>query len=403
MYETRWLYVDLNSYFASVEQQIHPLLRKKPIGIVPMLAETTCCIAASYEAKAFGVKTGTKVADARKMCPGIQFIEARHRIYVEYHNKIVEAVESCVPVTDVMSIDEVACELMGRENKLDNAKDLAMKIKSAIYKVGSQLHCSIGIAPSKYLSKVASDMQKPNGLTIIEKKQLPQILYSLKLRDFPGIGNGMEERLFKHNILTSEQLCSLDIHTMRKIWGGINGEKFYGWLRGEHIDTKTEGDKSIGHSHVLPPHLRNPSGAYSIGLKLLHKAAVRLRKKNLWVSQVAISIRYTDQTKWRDDAHISECQDTLTLNEAFKFLWNRRKNGTPLKISIRLLNLISENDRTFSLFDNKKRNKLSHTIDHINAKYGKNIIYSAATLPAKTAAPTRIAFTNIPDFSVDDE
>jgi len=96
-----WLFVDLNSYFASVEQQVRPELRGRPVGVVPMMADTTCCIAASYEAKAFGVRTGTIVADAKRMCPEIVLVEGRHEIYTEYHHRVVEAVESCVPVTAV--------------------------------------------------------------------------------------------------------------------------------------------------------------------------------------------------------------------------------------------------------------------------------------------------------------
>src|SRR5437868_11444945 len=103
-----WLFVDLNSYFASVEQQDRPELRRKPVGVVPMLADTTCCIAASYEAKAYGVRTGTIVADAKRLCPGIILVEGRHELYTEYHHRIVEAVESCLPVTAVCSIDEMA-------------------------------------------------------------------------------------------------------------------------------------------------------------------------------------------------------------------------------------------------------------------------------------------------------
>src|ERR1039458_373592 len=98
-----WLFVDLNSYFASVEQEARPELRGRPVGVVPMMADTTCCIAASYEAKAYGVKTGTVVGEAKKMCPDLVLVEARHELYVEYHHRIVEAVESCLPVTAVMS------------------------------------------------------------------------------------------------------------------------------------------------------------------------------------------------------------------------------------------------------------------------------------------------------------
>ena len=119
-----WLFVDLNSYFASVEQQVRPELRGRPVGVVPMMVDTTFCIAASYEAKAFGVRTGTIVADAKRMCPEIVLVEGRHEIYTEYHHRVVEAVESCVPVTAVCSIDEMACRLIGRERPLLNAIDL---------------------------------------------------------------------------------------------------------------------------------------------------------------------------------------------------------------------------------------------------------------------------------------
>ncbi|MDE3199587.1 MAG: DNA polymerase, partial [Acidobacteriota bacterium] len=142
-----WLFVDLNSYFASVEQQVRPNLRNRPIGVVPMLADTTVCIAASYEAKAYGVKTGTVVADARRLCPGIEFVEARHEIYVEYHHRVIEAVESCLPVSAVLSIDEMACRLLGRERPLLAALELGRLVKARIReRAGSQLRSSVGLA-----------------------------------------------------------------------------------------------------------------------------------------------------------------------------------------------------------------------------------------------------------------
>ena len=163
-----WLFVDLNSYFASVEQQVRPELRGRPVGVVPMMADTTVCIAASYEAKAFGVRTGTVVADAKKMCPEIVFVEGRHEIYTEYHHRIVEAVESCLPVTAVLSIDEMACRLMGRERPLLAAMELGRKVKARILeRVGPMMRSSVGLATNRYLAKVASDMEKPNGLVAL--------------------------------------------------------------------------------------------------------------------------------------------------------------------------------------------------------------------------------------------
>ncbi|RPI67424.1 MAG: DNA polymerase, partial [Ignavibacteriae bacterium] len=178
----RSLFIDFNSYFASVEQQTRPELRGKPVAIVPVMADTTSAIAASYEAKAFGVKTGTKIAEAKQMCPGLQLVQARHGIYIEYHHRLVEAVESVIHVERVMSIDEMACSLTGRMCKRENAVELAHEVKRVIARdVGEFMKCSVGIAPNDYLAKTATDMMKPDGLVVIEQEDLPNVLYSLEL------------------------------------------------------------------------------------------------------------------------------------------------------------------------------------------------------------------------------
>ena len=123
----RWLYLDMNSYFASVEQELNPTLRGRPVAVVPMLADTTCCIAVSYEGKAFGVKTGTMVGEAKRRCPGLTLIEGHHENYIRFHNRIVEAVESCVPVEAVCSIDEIAARLTGSQQNVEVAHALVLE------------------------------------------------------------------------------------------------------------------------------------------------------------------------------------------------------------------------------------------------------------------------------------
>src|SRR6185437_4580958 len=129
-----FLHIDLNSFFASVEQQLHPEYRGKPVAVVPMLTDTTCCIAASYEAKALGIKTGTQVGEAKKLCPGIILIEGDHTEYARHSAAIAEAVELCCPVAHTPSIDEMVCELMGREQQPPRARQIALDIKQSIYK-----------------------------------------------------------------------------------------------------------------------------------------------------------------------------------------------------------------------------------------------------------------------------
>jgi hypothetical protein len=177
--EVQWLFLDLNAFFASCEQQDNPALRGKPIIVVQTLTDSACAIAASYAAKAFGIKTGTLVRDARRLCPSVIPVQARHQLYTAYHERILKAVDTCLPIDKVCSIDEVACRLMGTERQVPVARELALKAKNALrVQVGECLTCSIGIAPNVFLAKVGSDMQKPDGLVIITKADLPEVLAS---------------------------------------------------------------------------------------------------------------------------------------------------------------------------------------------------------------------------------
>ncbi|MFY9940206.1 MAG: DNA polymerase [Silvibacterium sp.] len=418
----RWLFLDLNSYFASVEQELRPELRNRPIAVVPVMADTTCAIAASYEAKAFGVRTGTQVGEAKRLCPGIVLVEARHELYVAYHHRIIEAVESCVPVSAVLSIDEMAASLIGREQPLMAALDLARRVKASIKEcVGSTLRCSVGLASNRYLAKIASDMEKPDGLVALTPDILDAALSGLVLRDLPGVGARMERRLNECGIRTMPQLLALTREQMNETWGGIGGEKLWHWLRGEDFnDPELDHQKSISQSHVLPPELRTQEGCYAVAHKLLHKAAMRLRTARLWTTNVTLSIKFAvpkadarmmhisgiPQDGWSHGTTVIECQDNQTLVEALVKLWKMRPQGAqhqkPFYVGVWLGNLVPDHLHTLSLFSGleseSRRTRLSSTMDALNQKYGLDTLMPASMLLAKAAAPTRIAFTSIPDL-----
>ncbi|MBI1803432.1 MAG: DNA polymerase [Ignavibacteriae bacterium] len=395
----KWLFLDLNSYFASVEQELRPELRSKPVGVVPVMADTTCCIAASYEAKAFGVKTGTMVADAKRLCRDIQLVEARHEVYVHYHNKIVEAIDTCLPIAAVVSIDEMACELTGSQQVVENAVALSKKIKTKIREnVGSTLRCSIGLAPNRFLAKVGSDMQKPDGLTVIQQTDLPDILYTLQTNDFPGIGRRMERRLKKHGVDTSKQLLGLSKSEMQTIWGGIVGERFWRLLRGEDLAELHTERRTVGHSHVLSPNMRTIERAFLVSQKLVHKAAARLRRLHYWTCRLSVYVRFMDKTSWGDEVCMIECQDTLTMLEGLQLLWKNIPSKKPLAVGVTLSHLIPDNLHDFSFFDEAKRTRLAKAMDKLNYKYGANLVHFGDMELVKAAAPTRIAFTSIPDL-----
>jgi DNA polymerase-4 len=448
-----WLFVDMNSYFASVEQDARPELRGRPVGIVPMMADTTCCIAASYEAKAFGVKTGTVVGEAKRMCPGLVLVEARHETYVAYHHRIVEAVESCLPVTAVLSIDEMACRLMGRERPLLAAMELGRQVKARIQeRVGLTLRSSVGLATNRYLAKVASDMEKPDGLVALTLDILPEALRQLTLRDLPGIGTRTEKRLNEKGIQSMQDLLALDCEQAGELWGSVWGERLWHWLRGEDFDMEeAEHLKSMSHQHVLGPEMRTPEKAWAVAHKLLHKAAMRLRAEGLWASIIGLAIGFAvprgekkpvshprdedlslhpsagrpagggappsarrpgpalgpaPTRGWKAELRLSECQDNLTLIAALRRLWESRPPGEdferPYFIGVHLNGLVPDRLHTLNLFegteDEQNRTRLVAAMDALNNKYGLSTLAPATMLTAFKAAPTRIAFHTIPEI-----
>ncbi|MEK6259108.1 MAG: DNA polymerase [Planctomycetota bacterium] len=396
-----YLLVDMNSYFASVEQQNRPELRGRPVGVVSMLVDTTCCIAASYEAKACGVKTGTLVRDARRLCPEIQFVEARTTLYVATHHKIVEAVDSCLPVTQVLSIDEMVCELKGPDREPDAALTICRDIKTAIrQRVGTHLKCSIGLGPNRLLAKLAADWQKPDGLTTIRREELPERLFSLKLTDFSGIGRRMEARLRKSGITTVEQFCRLSKSEMTRIWGSeLIGRSWWQRLRGEDVPDPRTHRHSVGHSHVLPPARRNPAAARAIVIRLLHKAAARLRHIGYWTGSLTLSVSYLGRDGWHERVKVTPCQDTLSLIRDLGPLWDRRPKGKLLKVGVVLGDLVPQYEIAPSLFeDDRKLTTLAHIMDQLNGRFGDNAVFFGGMHGAEEAAPTRIAFNHIPDI-----
>jgi DNA polymerase-4 len=416
-----WLFVDMNSYFASVEQDARPELRGRPVAIVPMMVDSTCCLAASYEAKACGVKTGTMVAEAKRMCPGIALVEARHELYVKYHHRIVEAVESCLPVTAVLSIDEMACRLMGRERPLLAAMALGRKVKARIQeRVGPMIRSSVGLATNRYLAKVASDMEKPDGLVALTADILPEALRQLTLRDLPGIGARTEKRLNEKGIRTMEELLALNREQTGEVWGSVLGERLWHWLQGEDFEMdEPEHMKSLSHQHVLGPEMRTPEKAWAVAHKLLHRAALRLRAGELWASDIGLAIgfavprgekapvsRFGVPTRgWKSELRLSECQDDLTLIAALRRLWESRPSGQdfehPYFIGVQLSGLVPGQLHTLNLFDAteeaESRTRLQTAMDALNNKYGLSTLAPASMLEAFKAAPTRIAFHTIPE------
>jgi len=416
----KWLFMDLNSYFASVEQQENPALRGKPVAVTPMDTDYTCAIAASYEAKAYGVKTGTIIRDAKKMCPNLHCVPARHDRYVAYHNRIIEEVIKHTPINKIWSIDELSSRLPPNKRNINSATKIAQKLKQGIWdNVGQSINCSVGFAPNSLLAKIACEMHKPNGLTILQQEDLPGPLLNLKLTDIPGIGINMERRLNKSGIYSIEDFWHIEPKHARKIWGSVQGERFWYWLHGYDFPAPETKPSMIGHSRILDPQLRAPDKARLILRKLTMKAAHRLRKKAQHTRTIATSMRTESGFKSSFQIPIQATNDPFFLLQHIDNLWacmtqqTTRETNTNMryirikKVSVTFFGLAMQETITDDLFlpslhNNHsaavKNESLTRALETLQARYQKDVVSLGIT--PKTSAGyvgTKIAFSRVPD------
>ena len=413
----RWLFLDLNAYFASVEQQENPALRGRAVIVAPGGIETTCAIAASYEAKKYGIKTGTPVWEARTRCPDLAVIPANHELYVDYHDRIVAEIERHIPVTKVCSIDEVACRLLDNENDEASVRALSARIKAGIRaNVGEWLGCSIGIAPNRLLAKLASDMMKPDGLVILKAEELPQRLFALPLTAIAGIGAKMKSRLARGGVNDIEQLCDRMPRAAGSVWGGLDGDRLWYLLHGVDLPEKPTQMRSIGHSHVLAPKSRGSEAARLTARRLALKAAARLRRKNVQARLLMLHVRFEDgRGKWKASVPLPATQDSFRIIAALDALWPQLVATAPKgfqlrQVGVMLANLQPVQGEQGSLFENLDPNHelarglrteaLSRALDRINTRFGRNAVTLGPTTGGRVdRVGTSIAFGRIPDLA----
>lgn len=435
-----WLFLDMNSFFAAVEQQVHPELRGRPIAVAPVLSDSTCAIAASYEAKAYGIRTGTNIGKARKMCPGLIVVEAGHGNYIEFHKKMMAVMQDTLPNAQKVSVDEVACRLWPGNEKTDgDAVKLARQIKEKIRKnLGEHMCCSVGGAPNAFLAKVATELHKPDGLVLLRSQDIPHALLGLKLTDLPGIGRRMEARLHRCDIHTIGHLYAASQEKLWRAWGGVVGKRWWYMIRGyEEADYPLMGEtaqRSISHSHILAPEYRNESGAEAILLRLTAKAVQRLRIKELMAKGIGVYARYTlDRSRGYDDLQLdpalpvlggytthfrrvdwkafsgkrAEAADPYTWIASARSLWQKRPPVPPgytyQQVGMVLTDLLPRSWVTLPLFEEDTRwERIARALDFVGDEYkelhgGRPPIDLASVYWHHDQAPERVAFAKISD------
>jgi DNA polymerase-4 len=359
----RRLFIDFDSFYASVEQQDNQLYRGKALIVVPCLSDYTCAIAASYSAKRLGVKTGTKVKTAREKIPDIVVCEARPKRYIEIHNQILEVLYSHFKKIQVLSIDEMACEI-NEDDDFDCEMIAALLKLDLAEKIGENITCSIGVAKNVFLSKIAADFSKPNGFTAFGL-DAEEKLKSLDLTDLPGIADRMESRLNKSSIRTIEDLLNKDELKLKKAWGSVIGARWFHMLRGslqcDYGISNNEIPKSFGHTHVLPPSKRDDSGSYEVFESLLFKGLERLNKHRIGAKRISIYLSWRNtETKRRGTykkvspialASMDYTYWSVISNKLWKDLPPLDLKSIPLIVGIRFTRTLKQEDMNLQLFD----------------------------------------------------
>jgi len=359
----RRLFIDFDSFYASVEQQDNIFYRNKPLIVVPCVSDYTCAIAASYEAKRIGIKTGTRVRDAKAKASNLIVVEARPKRYVEVHNQIIEVLYKHFTNIQILSIDEMACEI--DENDDFDCEIIAGLLKFDLQEVlGEKITCSIGVAKNVFLSKVAADFNKPNGFTSFGE-DVENKLKSLDLTDLPGIAEKMETRLNKSKIKTIEDLLSFDELKLKKAWGSIIGARWWHMIRGslqcDYGQCHNEIPKSFGHTHVLPPEKRDDAGAFEVFESLLYKSIERLNKNRVAAKRVSIYLSWRNTlTKRRGTFKSVSPISIASMDYAYWTqialnLWQELPeldiNSIPLLVGVRFTRTMKQSDLNLQLFD----------------------------------------------------
>jgi DNA polymerase-4 len=378
------MHVDMNAFFASVEQQANPDLRGKPIAVIGR--GRTVVTTASYEARAFGVKTGMNSWQAKQACPQLIFVVGDNRKYTHTSRQIIAMMQDYTPLVEVFSIDEAWLDVTHSLALFGSAERIACLLKSRIrHRFG--LTCSIGIAPNKLLAKLASEMKKPDGLTIIRPEEVAGLMECLPVRELCGIGGRTEQELLMMGIRTCGELGSYPLERLTRKFG-VMGDRLQ--RMGKGIDTSPvvsaedeEEVKSVGHSMTLDRDINDRQEILRYLLQLSEMVGRRARRYGVAGRTVHLTIRYPDFTTIGRQQSRSNCtnQSGEIFREAVTILDSLAVEQPVRLIGVRLTGLRYQ-ERQLPLFEDERRRMLATAaMDDANGRYG-NFAVTFGTLLA---------------------
>lgn len=367
------MHVDMNAFFASVEQQCNPALRGKSVAVVGS-KERTVITTASYEARAFGVKTGMTKYEGKRLCPDLIFVQGNNRKYTDTSARIIGILKKFTPIVEVYSIDEAFLDITGSLLIYKSPENIARLIKKKI-KENLGLRCSIGIAPNKLLAKLASDIQKPDGMVRIKREEISSFLEKLPVRELWGIGKRLEAHLESMGIFTCGQMGHYSKEQLKKRFGVI-GKTLHNMGQGiddsSVISMEEEPDaRSIGHSMTMDKDIYRVEDIQRQLLLLSEMVGRRARKNHYSGRTVALTVRYKDFHTFTRRYTISSF-----INESFDIYVTalRILKSVKLEKPVRLLGIslsgLTKNQQLSLFPEKRKKGIVARAMDSINDLYG---------------------------------
>lgn len=393
------MWIDLNSAFASAEQQAHPSLRGKPIGVTNRLSKECCVIAASYEAKALGIKVGVRRSEALALCPDLVLLESDPPKYHNVYSKLFSIMGTYSPNIKMRSIDEGIIDFNGTtyQDKTDEIIRVGYEIKQRVREeIGGYISINVGIAPNRFLAKTAAGLHKPDGLDVIDYKNLVSIYTSLELQDLNGIAEGYGSRLRAHNIFTPmEFLATSEDILRRKIFKSINGSYWYQRLRGFEVDNVNTNLGMIGRQWVVKNPTNNEDYLRSCLHFLSETTGMKLRYRNVEARGVCVWLSFRTGGSFYDKKMYKTSiftNEDIWLRVA-KHFDKRPKHMVVGAMGLYLYGLTASSRSQLGLFERySNKGFLSQAVDEINDFYGTFTIHSADSLDGTSHVKQKIPF-----------
>ncbi len=386
----RVMHIDLNSCFATIEQQANPLLRSRPIAVAAYNSPGGCILAASVEAKALGVKTGMRVKEGRALCPRLHIVTPDPDKYRQVHRRLYRLFTDYAENPIPKSIDEFVLHPVS-PNLPQVSREIKHRIKTEI---GEWLTVSVGLAPNRFLAKLASSLQKPNGLVQIDQSNYRQVYSRLNLTDLSGIAARNKLRLNRFGIKNVLDFYHADLKLLKASFSSVMSYYWYLRLRGYEIDNVEFSRRSFGNSYALPSSDASLQELLPILSTLCEKTGQRLRHAGFTASGVHVSLTFRDYTFWH---HGQKLPGQIFASSDIYQAAARVLQGSPRKkvhiIAVSVFSLAPAQSHQSEIFtDIPRKIKLTQAQDKINEAFGRLTLYPALLLKNRRQILDRIAF-----------